>query len=142
MKLRIVVAVAAVWAVLGGIWWYVGHSVDPREVVVGDWRETSSRLRVEVTPDTATARGLGRYSGSVTYEWVETEREPYRVRFVYRRDTMEALIYVHDRDTLVVEPLIWDKMPASVRSQIREVNRARKRPEQEIRLLFNRVNKK
>lgn len=118
------------------VWWICHPKPDPRVLVLGDWREPNSQLYVEVTPDQATARGA--MQGVVRYEWVDTEHEPYRLRFTYHGDSYEALVSFVNKDTAVVEPLIWHIIPADKRQALRDYNRRHKRPEDEFRLVFKR----
>lgn len=121
----------------GLVVWLSSGRPDPREVLLGDWREASSRVHVEVTPESATAHGIGRRA-TVKYEWVQTEREPYMLRFRYHGEALEAFVYIQDKDTVLVEPQIWEQLPELARQHIRQVNRQHGRPEQELRFLFRR----
>lgn len=132
----IIIILTALAAVAGLLYWALSGPGDPRQLILGDWKEHSSHLYVEVTPQKATARGMMR--GSVKYEWLQTDKEPFRLRFTYRHESYEALISFPDKDSAVVEPQIWDKLPVSAQRMLRDVNRRHNRPENEFRLLFHR----
>lgn len=123
--------------VSGAGYWLLHTAPDPRELVLGEWKEVSSRTYVEVMPGKAVARGM--LHGTVQYEWLQTQKEPYRLRFTYRQKPYEAQVYLPDADSAVVEPDVWAHMPAEQQKAVREMNRARNRPEQELRFLFKRV---
>ena len=129
-----------IWVVaavlVGGLWWLLGPKENPRELVLGEWKEVSSRLRVEVEPERAAWRGMGH--GSVKYEWLQTEKSPYRLRFVYQGDTIEANLFFDGENTAVFEPEVWDKMPTVAQEHLRRLNRRHNRPDTEFRLIFRR----
>lgn len=132
------IILALIVVVLGGIGYWVFHTPpDPRQLALGEWQEVSSRSFVDVSPTQATARGM--LSGSVNYEWEQTEKEPYLVRFTYRHDVFTARVSFPDADNAVVEPDVWNKMSADKQRLVREANLRRNRPETEVRLLFKRV---
>lgn len=125
-------------AVAGGVVYMALRTpADPRTLALGEWKESSGHAYVDVTPDTAKGRGMLR--GSVTYHWVQTEKEPYRLRFTYRQKEYEADVSFPDADTAVVEPDVWEQIPASSQRMLRDINRRHNRPENEMRLLFHRV---
>lgn len=110
---------------------------DPRELVLGDWKEHSGQMRVEVTPDAATARGMIR--GELSYEWLDSRHEPYRLLLRYKKTSYEALIHFPDKNTAVVEPLIWSRLSEEEQKVISDLNRRHNRPAQELRFLFHRM---
>ena len=128
--------VAALLLLAGALVWLLSGKDDPRILALGEWKEPTARLYVEVTPELATARGIAR--GAVKYEWLQTAREPYRIRILYRQYDSEALLSFPDRDTAVLEPQIWDALPSAVQRSLRSHNRRHHRPDQEIRLVFKR----
>lgn len=124
-------------AALGAWYWLSDGKPNPREWALGAWKEQTSRLFVEVTPEgTLAVRGLGR--AAVKYEWVQTEEEPYLMRCTYRGHGFEALISFSGKDTAIVEPQIWDLLPSDMQRQITKENRRHNRPEHELRMLFHR----
>lgn len=131
-------ALGLILLLVGGVFWLLRGPGDPRKLALGEWKEASSRLRVEVDADQARWRGMGH--GSIRYQWLETEHSPYRMQLTYRGDTLEAHLDFPDKDTAVLEPQIWHKLPASLQRQLRDLNRRHNRPEQEFRLLFKRVH--
>ena len=132
------IAAGALGALLigGGLWWLLRSPVDPRQMALGEWREATSRLRVEVEPEKAAWRGMGH--GVVRYEWLEAEKEPYRVRFTYRGEAIEAKIAFDGKNTAILEPDVWHKLSSLAQEQLRELNRRHNRPETEFRLVFRR----
>ena len=126
-----------VLSALGGlIYWLCSGKTDPRTLALGEWKEQSSRLFVEVEPTGITARGLAR--GSIKYEWLQTDEEPYRLRFTYRNQSFEALISFSGKDTAIVEPQIWELLPTDYQRLLAKENKRHHRPEREMRLLFHR----
>lgn len=139
-KRTIIVAGGSAIALLILLVWLLCGSIDPREIVQGDWQEATSKLNVEV--DSARAAARGAWRGSVSYEWLRADKKPYRVRFIYKNQEYEALVHIQSVDEVVVEPLIWDKLPGTLQRQLREINRRRNRPEKEFRLIFRRREKR
>ena len=129
------IAVVVVVALVGGVWWMLSGE-DPRELALGEWKEGKSRLRVEVRPEQAEWRGMGH--GRLKYEWVQTEKSPYLVRFTYHGETFEAAVEFDGKDTAIVEPRVWHKLPGMMQQQIREHNRRHNRPETELKLVLRR----
>ncbi len=119
--------------------WLSLPDFNPRQAVLGDWRETSSKIRVEVEEGRAAWRGAGR--GSVRYEWLQTADEPYRVRITHGRWEVEANLTFSGDDEFVLEPEIWEQLPPDAQSMLGEINRRNGRSEREFRFLFRR-NKK
>ena len=136
MTRRSILIIALIALACAGVLLLLSGRDDPRELLLGEWKEASTRLYADVEPERVSVRGLAR--GAITYEWLETEKEPYRLRFTYRHQSYEALVSFSGRDTAIIEPQIWDMLPASARRQLREINRRHQRPEEEFRLLFRR----
>ena len=133
-----VVVVLSVLCLLCGIgWWLLRTPTDPTQLALGEWKEASSRTYVDVTPGEAKARGMLR--GKASYEWICTDKEPYRVRFRYRQKEVLATVSFPDDDTAVVEPDVWEQMSASEQRMLADINRRSGRPEREFRLVFRRV---
>ena len=122
-----------------GVVWLCLPKFDPRQMVLGDWREVSSKIRVEVGESQAAWRGAGR--GALRYEWLQAENEPYRVRITHGRREVEANLTFSGDDEFILEPEIWEQLPPDAQSMLREINRRNGRQEREFRLLFRR-NKK
>ncbi len=114
---------------------------DPRRLAPGEWVEQSTRLQAEVTDQDIRWRGLNN-RGRLTYTWIQTDEEPYRVAIRRGQQVVEARVSFHGSDEAILEPEIFDKLPSLARRYIRERNRARQRPEEEIRLIFRRVREK
>ncbi len=114
-------------------------AADPRELVLGEWKEESMRMRVEVQPAHAVWRGT--HHGKLSYEWLQTEKEPYLVRLTWRDRSVTAHLSFSGDDRLIVEPDIWEFLPDSARKMLGDVNRQHGRPEREFRLLLRRIPK-
>lgn len=114
---------------------------DPRRLALGEWMEQGSHLRAEVTEDSIAWRGFNS-RGKLTYTWLQTNKEPYRVAIRRGEQLVEADVTFDGEDVAILEPDIFDKLPPTARRYIRERNRARQNPEEEIRLIFRRVKEK
>ncbi len=136
-------------------WWLVATAVsmlitglcmlfrsteNPRELALGEWREQSARVRVEVLPAEARWRGAGH--GTLRYEWLQTNESPYRVRLESRGKTVEADVSFVGDDRMLVEPDIWDLLPTSAQKMLGDINRQHGRPEREFRLLLRREDER
>lgn len=115
---------------------------DPRELALGEWKEARPRgLKAEV--DAAGIRWQGySHRGKLTYEWLQTDEEPYRVRIVKGQTSVDAHVTFNGKDEVILEPDIYDKLPDIARSYIRDHNKRNKRPEKEIVLIFRRIEPK
>lgn len=136
MTKRKIIAACIATVALGVVWWICRGEEDPRELALGEWRESSGRLQVEVQPGEAAWRGMGR--GKIRYEWVDTEHRPYRLRFTYRGADYEALLHFDGRNTAIFEPQVWHKLPPGMQEQLRDFNRQHGRPDTEFRFIFRR----
>lgn len=134
---RLYICITIILAVGGGLWWLFSGNEDPRELALGEWQESTSRLKVEVTPEKAAWRGMGH--GSTAYTWLNADKPPYRVSFTYQGKTIEAHLTFDGRDTAIFEPLVWEHLPAMAQQHLRELNRRHNRPDTEVRLLFRRI---
>ncbi|MBQ1960754.1 MAG: hypothetical protein II349_04450 [Akkermansia sp.] len=115
---------------------------DPQQLAIGEWKEASPRgMMAEVSDTTIQWQGYGRH-GKLTYEWVQTENEPYRVRIKKGQNLIEANVTFNGKDEATLEPEIFDKLPDIARSYIRDLNKRNNRPETEIVLVFRRVEAK
>lgn len=112
---------------------------NPREIALGEWKEASPRgMGAEVDAATIKWQGYGRH-GKLTYEWLQTEKEPYRVRIQKGQTIIDADVTFNGKDEAVLRPDIFDKLPDIARSHIRTLNKHNNRPETEIVLTFRRV---
>lgn len=116
-----------------------GWFKDPRQLVQGEWQEYNKLGYVDVT-DSSVHWRRGNYRGSFRYSWVQTESEPYTAEISHKKDKWLIGITFEDDDHAVVDFYIMDKLPAETRDFIRSKNRARIRPEDELKLRFRRVN--
>lgn len=116
-----------------------GWFEDPRQLVLGEWKESGNLGYVEVDASTARWRGSN-YRGTFQYTWVQTESEPYTAE-VSRNGKEKWLVGItfEDEDHAVVDFYIMDKLPPEAQNFIRSKNRARNRPEDELKLHFRRV---
>ena len=134
VQLRYILPAAALPA--AGLWWLLSPGEDPRALAQGEWKQATGRLRVTVEPEHAAWRGMGH--GSVKYEWLQTEKPPYRLRFVYRGETIEADLSFDGKNTAILEPDVWQKLPPLAQQQLSDLNRRHNRPATELRLIFRR----
>ncbi len=112
---------------------------DPRQLALGEWKENSPRgMQAEVTDTGIQWRGYGR-RGKLSYEWLQTEDEPYRVSIRRGQTCIEANVTFNGDDEVILEPDIFDKLPELARTYIRDRNKRHKRPENELIFCFRRV---
>lgn len=113
---------------------------DPRQLVQGEWQEINKLGYVDVTD--STARWSSRaYKGSFQYSWVQSDDEPYTVEVRRNKEKWLAGITFEDDDHASVQFYIMEKLPPEAREFIRQKNRARNRPEDELLLRFRRVTR-
>lgn len=111
---------------------------DPEKLVQGEWQEANKLGFVEVTDSTARWRGSN-YKGTFHYTWVQTDSEPYTAEVSRHKDKWLIGITFEDDDHAVVDFYIMDKLPQEARDFIRQKNRAKSRPEDELKLRFRRI---
>lgn len=112
---------------------------NPRELAIGEWKESTRRgMHAEVDEHSIRWHAFGR-RGKLTYEWVQTDEEPYRVRIRRGQTCIDARVSFNGRDEAILEPDIYDKLPDLARSYIRDLNKRNQRPEKEIIFSFRRV---
>lgn len=115
---------------------------DPRELAIGEWKEAKPRgTTAQVDATHIRWQGYG-HRGKLTYEWLQTDEEPYRVRIRKGQTSVDANVTFDGEDEAILEPDIFDKLPDIARSYIREHNKRNKRPETEIILKFRRTEPK
>ena len=137
MFARLYIYIVAAIAVGCGLWWLFSGHEDPRELALGEWQESTSRLKVEITPEKAAWRGMGH--GTTKYTWLNADTPPYRVSFTYQGKTVEALVTFDGSNTAIFEPQVWEHLPALAQQHLRDLNRRHNRPEKEFRVIFRRV---
>lgn len=111
---------------------------DPVELAIGEWQGVPNRMRAEVN-DTRVRWEMSGNAGRLSYTWVQTETEPYRVQFRRGEEVFDADIIFDGADEVVVMPHIFDRLPLMAREHIARTNKAADRPENEIRYVFRRV---
>ena len=116
-----------------------GWFKDPRELVQGEWQEIKKTGYVEVTDCTARWQG-GNYKATLRYSRVQTDDEPYTVEIIFKEQKGLAGITFEDDDHALVNFYIMDKLPPEAREFIRQKNKVRNRPEDEVCMRFRRVN--
>lgn len=115
-----------------------GWFKDPRELVQGEWQEFNKLGYVEVTDCTARWRG-GNYRATFQYTWLQDSSEPYSLE-ITRNDEKYLISLTFESDDLaVVDFHIMDKLPPEARDFIRQKNKARNRPQDELKMRFKRV---
>lgn len=115
-----------------------GWFKDPRALVQGEWQEANKLGYVEVTDCTARWQG-GNYKATFNYTWIQTDDEPYTMEISRNGEKWLAGITYDDDNHATVDFYIMDKLPPEARDFIRQKNRARNRPEDELKLRFRRV---
>ncbi|MBP3499988.1 MAG: hypothetical protein J6J97_07875 [Akkermansia sp.] len=118
-----------------------GWFKDPRELVQGEWQEFNKLGYVEVTDCTARWRG-GNYRGTFHYQWLQDDSEPYSIEISRNEEKYLVSLTFESDDLAVVDFHIIDKLPPEAREFIRQKNKARNRPEDELKLRFKRVQSK
>ena len=115
-----------------------GWFKDPRELVQGEWQEFNKLGYVEVTDCTARWRG-GNYRGTFHYKWLQDNSEPYSIEISRNEEKYLVSLTFESDDLAVVDFHIIDKLPPEAREFIRQKNKARNRPEDELKMRFKRV---
>ncbi len=118
-----------------------GWFKDPRQLVQGEWQEVNKLGQVEVTDCTARWQGSN-YKGTFQYTWIQTDDEPYSIEVSRNEGNWLVSLTFEDDDHAIVDFHIIDKLPAQAQELIRQKNRARNRPEDELRLRFRRLKAK
>jgi hypothetical protein len=118
-----------------------GWFKDPRHLVQGEWQEVNKLGQVEVTDCTARWQGSN-YKGTFQYTWTQSDNEPYSIKVSRNEEYWFVSLTFEDDDHAVVDFHIIDKLPAQAQELIRQKNRARNRPEDELRMRFRRLKAK
>ena len=118
-----------------------GWFKDPRQLVQGEWQEVNKLGLVEVTDCTARWQGSN-YKGTFQYTWIQTDDEPYSIEVSRNEGNWLVSLTFEDDDHAIVDFHIIDKLPSQAQELIRQKNRARNRPEDELRLRFRRLKAK
>ena len=111
---------------------------DPRQLVLGESKEAGNLGYVEVSDSTARWRGSN-YKGKFRYSWVQTDSEPYTIEVSRNQDKWLVGVTFEDDDHAEVNLYIMDKLPDEAQDFIRQRNRARNRPDDELKLRFRRI---
>ena len=113
---------------------------DPKKLVQGEWQEYNKLGTVEVTDCTARWQGNS-YNGNFRYEWLQADNEPYSIRVSRNDEQWLVSLSFEDDDHAVVNFHIIDQLPEQAQDFIRQKNRARNRPENELLLRFRRMKR-
>ena len=128
-----------------------GWFKNPRELVQGEWQEYNKLGYVEVTDCTARWRGGnyratfqprwrgGNYRATFQYSWLQDESEPYSIEISRNQEKYLVSLSFESDDLAVVDFHIMEKLPPEAREFIRQKNKARNRPEDELKMRFKRV---
>ena len=111
---------------------------DPVKLALGEWKGEPNGIQGEVTEQQVHWHVGGR-RGKFAYTWVQTEKEPYRVRFSRGENVFEADVEFNGSDEAVLQPLVFEQLPELAQEFIRKKNKARNRPENELIFVFRRV---
>ena len=93
---------------------------------------------MEVTDCTARWRG-GNYRATFQYSWLQDESEPYSIEISRNQEKYLVSLSFESDDLAVVDFHIMEKLPPEAREFIRQKNKARNRPEDELKMRFKRV---
>lgn len=115
-----------------------GWFKDPRQLVQGEWQEYNKLGYVEVTDCTARWRGSN-FRGTFQYSWLQDSSEPYSIEVSRNGEKWLVSLTFESDDLAIVDFHIIDKLPAEARDFIRQKNKAKNRPEDEVQLRFKRV---
>lgn len=115
-----------------------GWFTSPRELIQGEWQEINKMGTVSVTD--CTARWVGsNHRANMTYTWIQDDDEPYTIEVTYRGEKWLANITFESDDQALVNFLIIDKLPQDAQDFIRQKNKAKNRPEDEVCMRFRRI---
>lgn len=67
-----------------------------------------------------------------------SENSPYRALLKRRDRSVQVNVRFVDRDSMIVEPDIWEMLPENAREMLSDINLRHGRPEKEFRLLLRR----
>ncbi len=115
-----------------------GWFKNPRELVQGEWQEFNKLGQVEVTDCTARWQS-GNYRAAFRYNWLQDESEPYSIEISRNEEKYLVSLTFESDDLAVVDFHIMEKLPPEAREFIRQKNKARNRPEDELKMRFKRV---
>lgn len=115
-----------------------GWFKDPRKMVQGEWQEFNKLGCVEVTDCTARWQG-GNYKATFRYDWVQTDDEPYTLEISRNNEKWLIGVTFETDDLAEVDFYIMDKLPPEARDFIQQKNKARNRPENELKMRFRRI---
>ena len=132
---NVMAAVMLLVLVVGVSMWLWGNE-KPQELALGEWKDSTGRLRVEVEPGKATWRGAHR--GSLRYVWVQADKSPYKLSLSYQGGEIEADLVFDGKNTAILMPDVWDKLPPAAQKELSNSNRRHGRPEREFRIIFRR----
>ncbi len=111
---------------------------DPTKWVIGEWENPTYKFYASVDEKTAKWEKGGR-RGKLSYQWEQSEQEPYRLIIRHGHKTISATLRFEGKDTVILEPNLSEHLDDDTRSYLNECNRLRNRPANEVRLLFRRV---
>lgn len=114
---------------------------NPRELALGDWKGANTPLMAEVTEDSVQWSAPGA-RGRFSYTWEQDRKSPYRVSFRRGQTVVKVDVCFDGDDMVLVEPLVFEKLPAVLQQHLRSRNKLLGRPETEIKLSFRRVKPK
>ncbi|MBO5683586.1 MAG: hypothetical protein J6R92_01430 [Akkermansia sp.] len=115
-----------------------GWFKNPRLLAQGEWQEVNKLGMVEVTDCSARWHGSN-YKGAYQYTWLQDETEPYSIEVSRNKEKWLVSLTFEDDDHATVDFHIIDKLPPQAQELIRQKNRARNRPQDELRLRFRRL---
>lgn len=103
--------------------------VDPRERVLGEWRERSLNMSAVVTENGIEARLPGGGIRRLSCEWVDDASSPYKCLLKMGDAVIPIELEFEGQNTALVRPVLPDELAPQERAALRRWNRTRGREE-------------
>ncbi len=103
--------------------------VDPRERVLGEWQEPSSRLSAQVGPGEIAVTLPGSVARRLTYEWIDDKNSPYKCVVKTGDRVFPIELEFDGKDVALVRPDLSNDLSGDARTALRRWNRERGRPD-------------
>lgn len=103
--------------------------VDPRERVLGEWKERSLNMSAAVAENSIEVRLPGGGIRRLSYEWVDDASSPYKCLLKIGDAVIPIELEFEGKNTALVRPVLPDELAPQERAALRRWNRARGREE-------------